>query len=89
MHSLFGVAFCLTCLIALPRQLGFVPFSKPPKVGERVDEIIQRLGPPHFDSRKDGDPESHYRLGYTDSLGTRHHLTISKGVVVKIEYSSK
>jgi len=71
------------------KTLGLAPFSEPPRVGERAQAIIERLGTPHFDSRKNGDPDTNYRLGYTDGLGTRHHLVVVDGVVVKIEYSSR
>lgn len=83
------VTLGLVCLFVVSRQIGFVPFPKPPKVGERAEEMLKRLGPPHFDSREDGDSETNYRLGYTDGQGTRYHLTISNGVVVKVEYSSR
>jgi hypothetical protein len=76
-------------LFAAPRQLGWRGFEQPPKVGEQATDVIARLGMPHFDSREDGDPPTAFRLGYTDRLGTRHHLTVENGVVVKIEYSSR
>jgi hypothetical protein len=68
---------------------GFHSFSEPPRVGEKADAVIQRLGQPHYDSRDDGDAERDYRLGYTDGLGTRHHIRVKDGVVTEITYSSR
>jgi hypothetical protein len=70
-------------------SIGFHPFPVPPRVGERADSVILRLGPPAFDSRQQGDQEDDYRLGYTDGIGTRHHLHVVRGSVVEIEYSSR
>jgi len=64
-------------------------FAEPPRVGERIDPVINRLGPPHFDSREAGDPAMDYQLGYTDGLGTRHHLRVQDGVITEIRYSSR
>jgi hypothetical protein len=74
--------------IALDR-LGWHGFPEPPRVGEEANAIIQRLGPPHFDSRPSGDSDHDFQLGYTDGLGTRHHLHVKDGIVVEITYSSR
>lgn len=63
--------------------------QRPPHVGERADAIMQRLGPPDFDSRQSGDGDDEYRLGYTLGLGTRHHLRVKHGEVAEITYSSR
>ena len=68
---------------------GFHGFAEPPRVGERIDLVIKRLGPQHFDSRDDGDPSADYNLGYTDGLGTRRHLRVQDGIVTEITYSSR
>jgi hypothetical protein len=70
-------------------RLGWHGFSEPPQVGEKADAIVQRLGPPHYDSRPSGDSDHDYQLGYTDGLGTRHHLHVKKEIVVDITYSSR
>ena len=84
------VLFVLASLYLVTGWFGIRPYDEPPVVGERVEEVIERLGPPHFDSRRnDGDTDREYQLGYTDGLGTRHHLSVENGVIVEIEYSSK
>jgi hypothetical protein len=71
-------------------RLGWRSFSEPPKLGEKSDAIIERLGPPHYDSRDStGDGDHDYGLGYIDGLGTRHHLRVKDGVVTEITYSSR
>lgn len=62
---------------------------EPPRLGETAKAVQERLGPPHFDSRSNGDSDDDYRLGYTLNLGTRHHLRVKKGKIVEIEYSSR
>ena len=87
------VAAVLPALLALylgSRWLGWRPYSAPPKAGESVDRIIQRLGAPHFDSRDNhGDTDERYILVYTDGMGTRYHLTVERGNVVRVEHSSR
>ncbi len=70
-------------------HLGWHGFPEPPRVGEKAEAILERLGAPHYDGRRFGDAERDYQLGYTDGLGTRHHLHVKDGVVVEIKYSSR
>lgn len=64
--------------------------AEPPRVGETAAAIIERIGRPDYDSRVSGSgTEDDYDFGYTDGLGTRHHLRIGLGVVTRITYSSR
>lgn len=60
-----------------------------PRVGETATAVIERLGPPDFDSRTDEDSDCDFQLGYALGLGTRHHLHVRDGKVVEITYSSR
>ena len=84
----FVLALVITYFVAM-HVAGFRGFAEPPKVGEKADAVIERLGGPHYDSRTDGDPPGKYRLGYTDGIGTRPHLLVEDGTVAAIEYSSR
>jgi hypothetical protein len=90
-----GIASAITATIvvgvwiALDRR-GWHGSAEPPQVGETATAIAERLGPPAYDSRvAENDNEQDYELGYTDGLGTRHHLHVSRGVVTGITYSSR
>ena len=62
--------------------IGFRPFPEPPKVGEKIEDVIARIGEPHYDSRdaegveqqKDGE----YRLGYTGGVWERGIISWSE-----------
>lgn len=84
---LFGTIAILA--LGIIQLLAMPGLSQTPQVGEGAGAIVQRLGPPEFDSRLNGDPADDYRLGYTLRLGTRHHLHVQGGVVTEIEYSSR
>jgi hypothetical protein len=77
------------CCWGLAHRLGIHGFAEPPRVGERADAVIERLGTPHHDSRKGGDSPEDYHLGWTDGTGKRHHLHVEYGVVTEITYSSR
>lgn len=85
-----GLLLCLAALAAAAmRGIGMVPFDQPPAVGERAEDVIERLGEPELDSRGRRRDVAEYELGYTDGMGTRHHLLVLDGVVVEIRYSSR
>ncbi|HVX16206.1 MAG TPA: hypothetical protein VHC22_33780 [Pirellulales bacterium] len=88
----FTLRALLVLLLAVACFFGGVHYLRrePPHVGETADAVEERWGTPHYDSRtSNGDPDGDYRLGYTDSLGTRYHLHVKGGKIVEIEYSSR
>ena len=78
-------------------KLGMRPYDNPPKIGEPIEEVIARLGPPQFDSRNinqynnlnPSKMKEEYKIGYTDGIGTRHHITVKDGKIIDIKYSTK
>jgi hypothetical protein len=89
-----ALAASLLCLVglggvAMLRSLGWREFANPPRLGADATAIIERLGDPGFDRRTAGDTDDDYQLGYTDGLGTRHHLRVHDGVITQIGHSSR
>ena len=85
-----ALAFLAVAIWAITGWIGYRPYPDPPRVGEPVAAVVQRLGAPHYDSRKgDRDGKDEYQLGYTDGVGTRYLLTVKDGYVTHIEYSSR
>jgi len=90
--AIVSLALSLFAVVSLSHGLRFGSFEQPPRIGEGVQEVIERLGSPSYDSRTETGQDSYsprYLLGYTDGLGTRYHLTVELGVVTKIECSSR
>lgn len=84
-----GVVAVLAIGFAIVSHRDLAERVEPPRIGENVESVIDRLGTPHFDSRTSGDPEADYRLGYTLNLGTRYHLQVQNGIITDISYSSR
>jgi len=76
--------------LVLQYIIGSRSFDNPPKVGEPVSKVVERLGPPSYDSREDeGEEDEEYLLGYTNGMGVRYHLTVKNGVITDIKRSSR
>lgn len=84
--ALLVVMLAIGCFFGAIRGLR----RESPRVGETASAVMERFGPPHFDSRiENGDTEQDYRLGYTLGIGTRHHLHVKGGRIIEIDYSSR
>lgn len=83
-YSLIVIAGVLL-LITQPWSCGF---REPPAQGEEIEDIIVRLGKPHYDSRS-GAPmatqPAEFQVGYIDNTGRRYLLTVRDGIVVQVE----
>jgi hypothetical protein len=86
LRALLVLMFGATCFFGGIRYMR----REPPQIGETAKAVEERWGTPHYDSRTSvRDSDNDYRLGYTDGLGTRHHLHVKGGKIVEIEYSSR
>ena len=61
--------------------------ASPPKVGESMIDVVNRLGEPEspdFGSQK---KKNKYITSYTDTDGTTHHITVENGIITRVAYT--
>lgn len=59
-------------------------YFAPPRVGENVEAVIQRLGRPHFDSRFWEEPDPGYDLSFSTRQGWVYHVHVKDGLIARV-----